>query len=585
MIARLGAWLCFFIAAAAVMVPVILLDPVAVPGDEVLGSWRVLVNLNVNAFHLWRADPFSQAICALTAQPTTAFQMVLMLVGTWLALRQHSPLFTRNPGLRWLSSAVPSLAVIASVGFDPFVIGALAWLPLLSMMLFALLNATRARAAAQVLPLWIFALFVSVQNSNSANQASLFTALFALLVARYFWEREAEGRPLSLRAGGAVLLVAAGPALWASFAAPAATLPSYPENSHVAPEDGTGLLYHALVGPAYSLLTLDRPATASLYLPVSVLLLGLSLALLATTRRAGSEGRIRLPLFASAAALCLALDCALPHDWSLIAPLATISRLMPWGTVVSITSLAVGLVAWLVAVAAVSHTSRAVTLFTCMTQLLGALIAPPELWAPILAKHLTSSASTEAQRVIKSPSTSVVRNFLLQDPKFLERVPYYREQSARRMYDLFRLGGTYTLEPSVSRNDPNRPGGRPRLSTGRAGQLGNELCTATMPKDETLTGIEVSPGKNWGDFPRSIEISAGSCTKTDARPIVTIPQWQGPLLFTSEGMPYWGRHHEVRIVFPEPVNAQCVFIRQKGAARFDWAVDQIKILDLFERQP
>lgn len=585
MIARLGAWLCFLVAAAAVVAPVMLLDPVAVPGDETLGSWRTLVNLNVNAFHLWRADPFSLALAALIAKPVAAFQMALMLVGTWLALRQHSPLFAHNPGLRWLSSAVPCLAVVASVGFDPFVIGALAWLPLLSMMLFALLNATRARAAAQVLPLWVFALFVSVQNSNSANQASLFTALFALLIARYFWEREAPGSPLSLRAGSAVLLVAAGPALWASFSAPTATLPSYPENSHVAPEDGTGLLYHALVGPAYSLLTLDRPATAALYLPVSVLLLGLALALLATTRRTRSDGRIRLPLFASAAALCLALDCALPHDWSLIGPLATISRLMPWGTVVSITSLAVGLVAWLVSVAAVSHTSRVVAFVTCVTQLLGALLAPPELWAPVLAQHLKSGASVEAQRLIKSPSSSVVRNFLLQDPKLLERIPYYREQSTRRMYDLFRLGGTYTLDPSVSRNDPNRPGGRPRLSTGRAGQLGNELCTATMPKEETLTGIEVSPGKNWGDFPRSVEISAGSCSKTAAQPILTIPQWQGPLLFTSEGIPYWGRHHEVRIVFPEPVKAQCVFIRQTGTARFDWAVDQIKILDLFERQP
>jgi len=106
-----------------------------------------------------------------------------------------------------------------------------------------------------------------------------------------------------------------------------------------------------------------------------------------------------------------------------------------------------------------------------------------------------------------------------------------------------------------------------------------------MPKEETLTGIEVSPGKNWGDFPRSIEVSAGACSAADARPVVTIPQWQGPLLFTSEGIPYWGRHHEVRIVFPEPVKAQCVFIRQTGTARFDWAVDQIRILDIHDRQP
>lgn len=584
MIRRLGAWICFFLAAAAVAAPVMLLKPVAVPGDEVLGPWRALINLNTNAFHLWRSDPFSQALSSLLSLPVAPFQMVLMLVGTWLALRQHAILFTRNPGLRWLSSAVPCLAVVASVGFDPFVIGALAWLPLLSMMLFALLNAARARVSAQVLPLWVFALFVSIQQSSSANQASLFTALFSLLIARYFWEREAEERSLSPTAVAALLIVAAAPALWVSFTAPSATLPSYPDTSHIVPEDGTTLLYYALVGPEYPILTLDRPATAALYLPVSVTLLGLSLTLLATTRRTGPNVRARLPLFASSAAFCLALECALPNNWSLIAPLATISRLIPWGTVVSIASLAVGLVAWLVAVAAVSHASRLVSLFTCGALLLGALVAPPELWSPVLAKHLGGDTPAEVQQIIKSPSSSVVRSMLEQDPKFLERLPYYREQSARRAQDLVRRGGTYSLEPSIFKDDSDRTSKRPRLSTGRPGQVGRELCTATMPKEETLAGIEVSPGSNWGDFPRGVEISAGSCVSADAKPVLTIHRWQGPLLFLNNELPYWGRHHEVRFIFPEPIKAQCVFIRQTAVTRFDWAVEQVKILPFHERK-
>lgn len=584
MITRLGSLLCFVLAAALVIAPVMLLDPVAIPGDQQVGAWRLLINLNVNAFHLWRADPFSHLVSSLLSQPAAAFQMLLMLCGTWLALRQHSLRLTHSPGLRWVASAFPCLAVIAAVGLDPFVIGGLAWLPLLSMMLFALLNATRARAGAQVLPLWIMALFVSVQNSNSANQAALFTALISLLLARYFWESDSQRRDLSPPEAAGLFAVASVPALWVALAAPIAALPSYPDHSHVVPEEGTGLLYHALVGPSYSILTLDRSATAALYLPVSILLLGLSLALLTTTRRSSGPGRLRLPLFSSAAALCLALDCALPHDWSLLAPLSTISRLLPWGTVVSISSLGVGLVAWLVAIAAASHSSRAVALFAGVAQLLGVLVAPPELWSPILAKHLNADATAETQRAIKSPSSSVLRHTLTQDSNFLARLPYYREQSTRRMYDLFRLGGTYSLDPSVSRNDPERPGGRPRLSTGRAGQFGNELCSAKMPREEVLAGIEISPGRNWGDFPRAVEISAGACDAAAASKVLVIPDWQGPLLFTSEGLPYWGMHHDVRILFPEPIASRCVFIRQTGRSRFDWAVDQVKILPRDQRQ-
>ncbi len=577
MIGMLRAVLAFLLAAAAVTAPVFMLAPVSVDADAHVGPWTALASLNLNAFHFWRSDSFVRLFASSLSLPAAAFQMVIMLCGTWLAIRQHSAHFARTPALRWLVSAVPCLAVLSFVGLDRFVIGSLAWMPLLSMMLFALLNATRASYGARVLPLWVMALFVSVQNSASANQSSVCTGLGALFIARYFWERSQDRRALKVREALALATVALGPALWVAVTAPTVPLPAYPQDAHVVPESGTSLLYHALVGPAYPVLTLDRIAAAALYMPGSALLLAVSLALLVTGGRGATPNQKRLLLGTAAAAVCLVLDSALPYDLSLIAPLATLSRLLPWGTVVPLVSVAIGLVAWLVAVAALSHSSRFVLALACTASLLGSFIVSPELFSPSLAAYLAPSASAEVRRLVASPSSSVIRNLLRQDPLFLDHIDYYHHKASGHFHDLFRQGGSYSLAPSVPLRDPAQPG-RPRLSTGIARQVGGELCTAKLPKETLVSGVEISPGRNWGDFPRSMTISAGPCDRASAKHVVTVDGWQGPLLFTSDGFPYWGRHHFVRVIFPQPVSAQCLFVEQTGTAPYDWSVDQVKVL-------
>lgn len=577
MIGNLRALVAFLLAVTAVCAPVFLLAPVSVDAEPHVGSWTALASSNLNAFHFWRSDPFVRFFASRLSLPAAAFQMVIMLCGTWLAIRQHSAHFARKPALRWLVSAVPCLAVLSFVGLDRFVIGSLAWMPLLSMMLFALLNATRASYGARVLPLWVMALFVSVQSSASANQASVCTALAALFIARYFWERSQDRRALKVREALALATIALGPALWVAVTAPTVPLPAYPQDAHVVPESGTSLLYHALVGPAYPVLTVDRTAAAALYRPGSALLLAVSLALLVTAGRGATPNQKRLLLGTAAATVCLFLDSALPYDLSLIAPLATLSRLLPWGTVVPLVSVAVGLVAWLAAVAALSHPSRVVLTLACAASLLGSFIGSAELTSPSLAAYLAPSASPEVRRLVASPSSSVIRHFLRQDSLFLTRLEHYRQQSSAHFVDLFRQGGSYSLVPSVPLRDPTQPG-RPRLSTGIARQVGGEVCTAKLPQEGLVSGIEVSPGRNWGDFPRGMVISAGSCDRASAKHVVTVDDWQGPLLFTADGFPYWGRHHFVKVLFPQAVSVQCLFVEQTGSAPYDWAVDQVKVL-------
>lgn len=577
MMARVRSIAGFVVAVAAVVAPVFFLVPVSVDGDEQLGLWRALANLNLNAYHLWRSDPVSRVSAGLLSQPVAAVQMVIMLCGTWLGLRQHSPLFARSPGFRWVASAIPCVAVSSFVGLDRFVIGSFAWVPLLSMMLFALLNATRASYATRVLPLWVMALFVSVQNSTSANQASVFSALIALLIARYFWERSPERRTLSLLEAFAVTAVALIPAACVAVSCPVAALPAYPHGAHVVPESGTDTLPYALIGPSYPLATLDRVAAAQLYLPGSVLLVTLALVLLVTVGRSASPNQKRLQLFTLAVASCLVLDAALPYDLSLIAPLATLSRLLPWGTVISVISLGVGVVAWLVAVAALSHPSRVVTALATASTLLGWAAAPADLFHPALAAHLTPTAEPEVRRLIASPSSAVVRTYLRQDPLFFEHLAHYRQFKPGRMRDLVKLGGSYSLEPSVQRGEPGEAG-QPHLSTGHARQAGGEVCTARLPREMPLSAIELSPGRNLSDFPRGVRVSGGACDRASAKPIVDIPRWQGPLRFTADGFPFWAQHPFVQILFPTPVTVECVFIEQTGTASYDWTIEQVKVL-------
>ncbi len=539
--------------------------------------WQALLNLNHNAYHAWREDNIARlagrALATLAAPPVLLLQCVIGMIGTLLVLRQTSAALGRLPALLWPASAASLLSIFAAVGSDRFVVGALAWAPLLSMMIFALLNATRDGQAARVLPLWIVALFVSVQCATSAAQASLPVAVGAIIFARLALEKRAGLRPLSAWQALLVAAIPLLPAVWATAATPLAPLPDYPPLAHVVPDTGESLPILSITGPHYRLLTIDRGSASAAYGPSCLVLLACAGLLALTVRRAGRSHEKPLITAATVGAVLISLDSFLPRDWALQAPIASLSRILPWGGSVSFTSLAVGAVAWLTTVAACSSWRL---LPLAAAPLAAFVLGSPALRNPELGEILRDAAP-ELRHVLLSPSAAVAKRMLSIDPLFLSRIGTYRALSKHRMHDVARLNGSFTLEPSTH-EPPSPQSSRGRLRTYEGGQRGGELLTVSLPSEMAVSGIEISPGPFVGDFPRGLEVSAGACGDGARHPVVSIPQWQGALLFTQKGLPYWSEFEDVRILFPAPEQAQCIFVRQTGTTAYDWSVERVKVL-------
>ena len=578
---KLSSVIGFSLAAFTLTLPLRFLESAMLSQPVEGSSWSTVNNLNHNAFHLWRQDPFSRAGGALVTSfiPSASLlpQLLLLLVGTFLILRQIGPTRSYPPFTRWILSAIPTAAVPMCVGNDPVVIGAIAWLPLLSMVVFALLNASREGQAGRVIPLWIIALFVSIQSSGSGNQASIPVALVALGLALFVLEPSgARQHPLPTRAALLVAVVAALPALLATICTPLAQLPDYPKLSHVVPLSGEDLPFIPLVGAHYPVLTIDRDAVSALYALPSLFLVALAGALLLTFPRAARSHERPLLSLAFGAALCVMLDTVLPRDWSLQAPLSTVSRMLPSGSTVALTPIAVGLSAWLVGVAGISSSVRRIGLPVAVATLVTASIIPVELKHPPLVR-LLASGDEQLVRALHSPSASIVRNSLRDDPLFVENLPRYRELAHHRMRDSANLGASYTLEPSTF-EPPTPQSTRGRLRTNTGGQTGQELLTITLAPQSTIHGIEVSPGPFVSDFPRGVEVFSGSCDGSDKQQIAKFSSWQGALCFTKLGYPFWDEHNHVRVLFAKPVSAPCIFVKQIGRTRYDWSVERVKLL-------
>lgn len=578
---RTAALLAFLVSGLALAIPSLFLEPLAHLQPSPDSSWAVLSNPNHNEYHMWRQGPVahyaSLLLRPLVAQSSLVAELLVLMCGTFLVVRQLSGTQKIPAPTLWLLSSLPPLAVVAGVGLDPFVIGSLSWVPLLSMMLFAILHASREGYAIKVAPLWILTLFVSVQCAMSANQASLFVALLALVFARFVLERYGKRKMLSTRAALCISVVALGPSIWMSLAAPRAPFPLYPDTAHVNTDVADRLPFLAIVGPRYPILTLDYLTMADLYRPaaLAIVLLGLVASLRYLSGSTRHERAIFGAVFVTS--LCVALDVLLPRSWAMQAPVATLSRLLPWGTVVPLSSIMVGTAAWLVAAVALARPMSLVGIPVAFA-LLGAIaIAPRDLRAPELPKKF-AGLSDEMHRWLFSPSAAVAKGALRDDPKFFQHAPRYRNLSSSRMRDSKAVGATYSLTPGMSEPMSSRPG-HVRLHTNIGGQVGGEVLTIQFGATTPVSGIELSPGLHALDFPRGVEITGGDCSRAAPKKILSRPSWQGALRFTSDGYPYWGPHEDVRIIFPVPRKVQCIFVKQTGKARHDWSIVRVRILN------
>jgi hypothetical protein len=550
---------------------------VLIDGDPSLG-WFNMVNLHHNAFHSWRFGNIKQlALKLLPAQlvaDRSVGTMSIMLIGMVFLLRSSG---WKKSGIivTAVASFVPLLAVLLTVGIDPLIFGAMCWLPIM------VIAARHVLANPNSLLAWSCLAVVSVENSFCANQVAIISTLYALWLTSLLHRSGDAQHPSAGSAYGWMCIVLLLPAVLTAMIAPMPFLPQYPKSSHVTIFESVEGYLKPLIGHEYPFDIIDRYSAKELYGFGSRILLALCGCLLLLARVRLQPYLRNIIIVSLGLALTATLDTTLPEDLAMIAPLASISRLLPWGTTFSMTSIALGFSAFGIGyVVALNHCPRSYILASIAGAALS-IHGAGELYYP----YLRSSGLVNDQhlaRVLRTPSASLVRALAMTDPHIAESIHAIEELSKLPTIDLSELEGEVSISPAPSTEalaTARQLEKAFRWSTRTGAQVGNELLTLRFPRTTAVRGVELNPGAYATDYPRGLLITGGECSKPGEATILhESPVWQGPLEVTSRGIPYFASRNRVRVVFPESISVECLFIRQTARAPYDWSIAKIGIM-------
>jgi hypothetical protein len=562
------------LACSVVLIIVLQMKSVALAGDFRAKPWFPLVNLNHNGFHAWRLDSLSRVAAHFLPSYNFAERpligICILVLGTFIfAVRSSAikPTWRSSPSI---TAAAAPMLILLILGLDPVVIGCVAWIPLLAVC--SHLTMTSKHHAASVLALTL----VSIQAALSSNQAGFVGATTAMWLA-YLLALSTQGGAQRV---AVTCILTLGPAIVVTLTAPTAEMPSYPRSAHVLPFDGAYGTLRPLLGPAYPFDTLDRVALRLDYGTRSLALLFLStLAFwfrkLHQTPVARYTGKVGFVL-----ALMATLNTCLPEPWATISPLPSLGRLLPWGTTYSITSIALGLSAWL-SVASLMLTLGSMSLIPLsLCVLYVSLYGSTAVLNPVLRG--TGAATDETLRpLILSPSAAIFRTLVESGLDINQQLDAIRQAARIPAKDGRELGALIEMQSAHTRAASEQlqtAEGAWRWSTRTGSQRGDEVLTVRLNEPLNVRGIELDPGTFFTDYPRGLRITGGSCDPSAAHLLAHFPVWQGSLHVLQRGIPYYAPRNEVRVVFPEPATVSCLFVHQTAQATFDWSVSRVRLL-------
>ena len=550
------------------------LAPVELSQGSPLLGWTPTVNLETNQYLMWRADGLSRLFAPLIpiqeALKPAMMSILTLLFGTCLICRVSCTSVGTNPRWGWIVGVLPALITLGVTGADSVLLGALAWVPLLSLFLSAIFLVSKAGLLRAALPLIVISGVVSLTCATSANHLAPLAALCAVLLAQRLQEEAGAfpSFPNSLLGIGIAIL----PALAMVTNIPAAPFPDYHQLAHVVPDDGLPGIIRPLIGLDYPIQVIDRTVIKSSLSLTSVAITGLSLFALVFS---GISSALTL---ACTLGILGVLDTVLPEAYAQIAPIGALSRLIPWGTTVAYTPYLVAFGAWLLSVTVITTSKRLVAIPVVLTLLIVAHASqtrgyPYEIrrygYASITEVSPSAAVVKHIAQAITADSSEMLKRPLLQD--FTPSAQSLGNFSTSLKTSLNPLKGALA---AVTDGDP-----KTRWTTGQSAQHGDEIVEIIFNTPTLVGGIELDTGEFTTDFPRGLEVTGTSATKDGTTCAASFPSWQGSVARTPKGSLYFTGQHEVQVIFPAPCLLKSISIKQTGKATFDWSIAEIRILN------
>ena len=588
------SWACTLVLAVGIFAipddsPLLLPAQLSAPpaASEAEG-WVATAHLTHNAFFLWRAEALQSIIHSLGYRTAPALEaklsLTVFMLGLACLLAYNAPFL--KACLQPCLAALTSVLLLLLFGFDRVIISALAWLPWLVLLIANYTTRMRYKQWA------LMSIIISALALNSNQISSLMIGgacvIGLILRGRFAWTP--------------VLLASLGVTL-ALLRIPAINFPDYPPLAHVVPYDGVAGLARPLIGPTLPIAVINRQTVRAAYAWPSLALLVMSSFFFVTHlwRKTSSDAASRLLCFTCILCGAAFLDLFLPASLSAIAPLAALSRLIPFLSFFPLAAVALAMALVTLVVSLVRLTPKELMLGGVLLL----VILPGLIFASGRAPFLHDKSSQILLDALSQPTlaqeeTKARYDLILASPS----LNLIKENGLWVLANQSRIKSAAFIplnpdETTLSASHNNSARVLKKLSQGykkgrwspkRGFQDGTEWLHIFFNTPRRLSGLELNTGSFPADFPRGLRLSyLPSCRDKERedhsalssyRILLHLPAWQGEILFTPLGYPYYGAQSAVRIHFPEVIEAQCLLIQQTAKeANFDWSVAKILVAE------
>ena len=531
-------------------------------------GWISLLHIGSNGYISWRLTPALLPLTAVFGLKTYyLFQLLLGTLGLYVISQRSS----RMSG--FILTAVSGPVTLVLFGLDTVVLACFMMFPWAVAALNRFSNASTFR--------WEMLLVGGLLVLFSPNQLLLPMLLAAVVVT-------VGSSPTTIsRAYVFYVLALIICGLVLAMQTPLPFSANYPAGGHLVPSWGVVDGLTALVGERPGIITVDRELVRSrLFLPAFVIT-GIGLLACLSSFLSGEFRRKRafiyLLLFL---VVSLVTDVVSSVHFAQVAPLQSLSRLLPGLFSYPLALMAMGLV---LSISLLLLNSWIAVIATCFT--VGVTFwfggADPRLW-PVLYDQNRSRIWAElaagnfgqlGESISLSPSYAVVARVgaqVLGERGAREGLKF---TSITESNGRFRSFTNEHQLPTLSDGKDST-----RWSTASGYQRGGEWIAAVFQENVRLKAVRVRTGRYFTDFPRGLSLEVAvdcSADKLDSTLFTEVyrePATQGEIKFTDSGFPYFGEQYSSVVFLPKAMDVRCFRVLQIGSnSHFDWSVAELEI--------
>ncbi|MCB9029947.1 MAG: hypothetical protein H6619_02770 [Deltaproteobacteria bacterium] len=529
-----------------------------IPGETV---WFPIVHASHNAFLYWRMDTW---FSFLPVKSILLIYLGILATGLF-AIFQHKS--SQDPLRNLLLAITCPILLLYLFNFDTVLLSSISWIPWLSYMMIRFSTAQKNHL------LWGFILLlVTARMVKASNYLAVIPLISSLLVAHSISK-------FNRRSFITVLILTGVPTIYANARLLLPVFPSYPGLSRVVPDDGVAGYLTPFFGIMFPIPVIDRSFIRATFLtPALIFSIFFIISYLRTEKRSFLLGSSVL------LAIFFLLDTGfIPEEFSQIAPLSTLTRVVP-GLMLS--PLACFSCAILLIFAFVVYQKDLKTLIALC--LLLTFVTYNDSTFDLGLKNgkyinnkLPKDIGSDLRDYVVSPSLHIIeeRGTHILDKNF--QAKKYKRISPNKIGATLNSSHNEDLLSLVEDDDF-----KTRWSNTAGGQDGSEWIHLKLKEPTPILGLALPVGDFSSDFPRGIEVDyLRDCTEVDTAKFENYNQalayksWQGPTRYTKEGYPYYGYQSVVKLPFNSEITAQCILVKQIGHDRsFDWSIAELQLL-------